>query len=107
MQAQRETPLRYTFFAIDVAVGRHILSSDADVPAFIDIGGGDESFVRLSWPQKIGPPTLVLEKAPAVVARKEVRFVVYIDPKEVVSTSVPKTDPRVTQEPHFKQREVN
>lgn len=97
---------RGRFFAINVAAGRHVLSSADGIPAFVDIRDGDESFVRLSWQQEIGEaPTLVLDKVPAVVAHNEMRFVIYIDPKEALSGSVPKTDPRLIPEPHFQRRE--
>ncbi|MGI9070321.1 MAG: hypothetical protein ACR2JB_03065 [Bryobacteraceae bacterium] len=97
---------RGTFFAINVTAGGHILSARNGVPSFVAVGAGDESFVRLDWQIEIGEqPTLVFDNVPAGVARNEMRFVVYIDSKQVMSSSVSKTDPRPTPELHLKRRD--
>lgn len=121
--SQRETPARSwlpimcdgtpvakikrgTFFAINVAAGHHVLSSSKGVPLSIDVPGGGESFVRLGWQIDVGePPTLVFDNVPAAVARNEMRFVVYIDSKEAMSSSVSKTNPRPPPERHLKRRD--
>jgi hypothetical protein len=51
------------------------------------------------------PQRWLFYKVPAGGARNEMGFVVYIDTKEVVSDSVPKTDPRPAPELHFKRRD--
>ena len=121
--SQRETPARSwllimcdgtpvakikrgTFFAINVAAGHHVLSSDKGAPLSLDVPAGGESFVRLGWQIGIGePPTLVFDNVPPPVARNEMRFVVYIDSKKVMSSSVSKTDPLPPPAPHLKVRD--
>lgn len=121
--AQRETPARSwlpilcdgtpvakikrgTFFALNVPVGRHVISSTTGVSSFVDVRAGHEYFVRLNWQLEHGePPILVFDSIPATVARNEMRFVVYVDSKEVMAGSVPKTDPRPAPELHFKRRD--
>ena len=121
--AQREAPVRSwlpimfdgtpvakikrgTFFAINVGAGRHVVGSTKGAPLFVDLQSGDESFVRLAWQIEVGePPTLVFDKVPAPVARNELRFVVYVESKEVMSSSVSKTDPRAPPEMHLKHRD--
>jgi hypothetical protein len=50
---------RGTFFAINVAAGRHVVSSINGIPSFVDLQGGDESLIRLDWQREVaGPPTL-------------------------------------------------
>jgi len=97
---------RGTYFALNVAPGRHVLSGENGVPAFVDVRAGDESFIRLEWVREIGEPaTLVLGNVNPDVARKEIRFLLYIDVKQVLSPSVSKADPRTPQEPHLKTRD--
>jgi hypothetical protein len=85
---------RGTFFAINVTAGRHILSASKGVPLFVDVPSGNESFVRIDRQIEVGePPSLVFDSVAARVARNEMRFVVYIDSKEVMSNLVPKPDP--------------
>lgn len=97
---------RGRFFAINVAAGHHFLSSSKGVPLSVDVPRGGESFVRLGWQIDIGePPILVFETVPPPVARNEMRFVVYIDSKRVMSSSVSKTNPRPPPEPRLKRRD--
>ena len=123
--AQRETPVRSwrpiscdgtvvakirrgTFFEVNVAPGRHGLSERNGVPLFVEVKAGAESFVRLDQEIEIGePPAPVLSNVPPEVARSEMRFVLYIDPKEVLSPSVSKSDPTAHREPQLRTRDEN
>jgi hypothetical protein len=123
MYAQRETPIRSsllimcdgrpvakikrgTFFAINIAAGRHVLSTRKGVPLFVDVPSDNESFVRIDRQIEVGEsPTLVFDSVAARIARNEMRFVVYIDSKEVMSSLVPKTDPRPPPEMRLKNRD--
>ena len=97
---------RGNFFAINVAAGKHMLSGGKGVPLFVDSPAGSEAFVRLAWQVEIGEPqTLVFDNVPARVGRNELRFVVYIEPKQALSNSVPKTDPHPPPELQFKPRD--
>lgn len=63
---------------------------------------------RLDWRMEIGEPaTLVLSQVRLDLARKEMRFLSYIDSKEVLSRSVSKVDPRASPEQHLKSRDEN
>jgi len=97
---------RGNFFAINVPPGRHMLSVANGVGTFVNATVGNDSFVRLDSQIEIGEsPALVMGKVDPAVARQEMRFVLYIDPKQVLSTSVSKADPRPPVEPRLKSRE--
>jgi hypothetical protein len=99
---------RGTFFAVSVAPGRHVLSDEKGIPGFVNVRAGDESFVRLDWQIEIGEPaTLVLSNVRPDLARKEMRFLSYIEAKEVLSRSVSNVDPRASPELHLKSRDEN
>src|SRR5262249_3174102 len=94
-----------TFFAIDVAPGRHVLYLKDGVPAFIDLKPGDEAFVRIASQMNLGQPTVpVLDKVNPKLASKEMQFLSYIDARQVLSTLVSKVDPRRPPEMHLKMR---
>jgi hypothetical protein len=93
------------FFVINVAPGRHVLQQSKGVPAFVEAGSGDEKFVRLGFQIENGEPrVLVFDKVHPDVANNELRFLSYIDAKQVLSPSVSKIDPRPRPEPHLKVR---
>jgi hypothetical protein len=96
---------RGSFFAINVPPGRHALSIVKGVGTFVAAAAGNDSFVRLDAQIEIGrPPTLVMGKVDPAVARQEMRFVLYIEPKQVLSPSVSTSDPRTSLEPRLKPR---
>jgi hypothetical protein len=95
------------FFAIDVPPGRHALSTETGVPAFVDVHAGEEAFVRLDWSYQEGrPPVPVLAAVPPDQARKEMMYLSYIDAKRALSPSVPRTDPREPAQLRLKRREA-
>jgi len=97
---------RGTYFLLNTAPGRHVLSREKGVPVFVDVRAGSESFIRLDWQMEIGEPTTpVLSSVPPDVALKEMRFLLYIDAKQVLSTSVSMADPRTPPEPRLKARD--
>ena len=51
------------------------------------------------------PSSVVFDNVHPSAASQEMRFVVYIVAKDILSTSVPKTDPRPPPDVHFKKRE--
>ncbi|HZQ54163.1 MAG TPA: hypothetical protein VFB14_18315 [Bryobacteraceae bacterium] len=80
---------RGTFFAVNVKPGRHVLSYGNGVPAFVDVATGQETFLRLDYQVEIGEPaTQVLSKINPDLARKEMRFVIYIDAKAARSLAL-------------------
>lgn len=109
---QRETPVRSWFpvscdgivvaeikrgrlFAINVGPGRHMLSEEKGVPAFVDASAGRDSFIRLNWHIEVGQPAIpVWEIVAPSNARRDMLDLTYIDVGRVLSKSVPKKDPR-------------
>jgi hypothetical protein len=84
---------RGTYFAINVAPGRHTLFVQGGVPLSVDTQSGEDSFVRLDWNYKIDrPPIPVLARVRAAEARREMRFLRYVNSKRVHSSLVSKTD---------------
>lgn len=97
---------RGTFFAINVAPGRHVLSDGKSVPAIIDVRSGEETFVRLDWVFLEGEPaTPVFSKVAASVAARDMIYLPYIDANKVLSISVSKTDPRTPPQLRLKTRD--
>jgi hypothetical protein len=97
---------RGTFFALNVTPGRHLLARKNGAPTIVNMKAGTEMFVRLDQQVRVGEPTVqVLDTVPQVVAPKEMRFLVYIDAKQVLSPSVSKADPRPPKEMHLKRRD--
>jgi len=93
---------------LNVVPGRHVLSRENAVPAFVDVKAGSESFIRLDSHMEIGQPaTPVFSKVHPDVARQEIRFLLYIDMKQVLATSVSRADPRTPPEPRLKTRNEN
>ena len=83
------------FFAINVPPGRHTLDVERGVSTFLDVHSGEDAFVRLDWNYEMGrPPISILSVIHADQARKEMRYLSYINAKKALSSSVPKTDPR-------------
>lgn len=120
--AQRETPARSwlpiscdstivaklkrgSFFAVNVAPGRHVLSDEKGIPVFVDARSGEESFVRLDWHMDVDRPAIpMLRVVPPTYARKEMMYLRYIDAGKVLSRSVPKADPRELPQLRLKRR---
>jgi hypothetical protein len=97
---------RGTFFAIDVAPGRYSLDVQNGASLIIEARPDEESFIRLDWIYEVGQrPVLTLSRIPASVARNEMRFLSYVSPGKVHSSSVPKTDPREPQTRQLKTRD--
>lgn len=85
-----------TFFAVDVEPGKHVLNmARGGLPVFLDVLAGEETFVKIGW-RKIGdaPAIPLLSVVGASHARREIVGTRYIDANKVLSTSVPKRDPR-------------
>ncbi|HVX65789.1 MAG TPA: hypothetical protein VHA11_04260 [Bryobacteraceae bacterium] len=86
---------RGTVVAINVPPGRHTLSTQTGVPVSVEVRSGEESFVRLDWHFEEGhAPIPVLSVVSSERARREMKYLSYIDATRVLSASVPKTDPR-------------
>ncbi len=97
---------RGTFFAVNTTEGRRIISTSKGVPLFVDLKAGQQAFVRLGMRAEVGElSTVVFDSMPPRVASQEMRFVLYIEAKDVLSASVPKTDPRPAPDMPFKKRE--
>lgn len=62
--------------------------------------------MRLDQQIETGEPAVsVLDVVPRAVAPKEMRFLMYIDVKQVLAPSVSKVDPRPPKEMRLKRRE--
>lgn len=99
---------RGTFFVLNVAPGRHLLTQKNGGLTIVNVIAGTEAFVRLDQQVEIGEPTVqVLDIVPRVVAPREMRFLAYIDAKQVLSPLVLKADPRPPKEMRLKRRDGN
>ena len=95
-----------TFFAIDLASGRHALFLEKGVPLSIDVHPGEEFFVRLDWNYRIDrPPIPVLVKVVQAEARTEMKYLSYVSTKRVHSSLVLKTDPSPPVRPQLRTRD--
>ncbi|MBZ5601497.1 MAG: hypothetical protein LAO79_04245 [Acidobacteriia bacterium] len=94
------------FFAIDVPAGRHALFVERGVPVSFDVRPGEELFVRLDWNHAMDrAPIPVLLKIDAAAARREMRFLSYVESKKIHSDLVAKTDPSPAPEPRLRTRD--
>jgi hypothetical protein len=95
-----------TFFAVDLEPGQYVLSLERGVPIVIDAHSSEASFVRLDWHYGMErAPIPVLSKAPEKQARKEMKFLIYISPRQVHSSLVPRSDPDPPVEPRLHTRD--
>lgn len=121
--SQRETPARSwtpivcdgktvadvkrgVFFAVNVGPGRHSLWIADGVPVTVEVLSGAEVFVRLDWDYDVRrSPIPVLNTVAGERAKKEMRFLRYVDTKRIHSTTVPGSDPRPAENPKLRSRE--
>jgi len=121
--SQRETPARLwmtivcdgeriaevkrgVFFAVNVRPGRHSLSLADGVPLSVKVRSGEEAFVRIDWSHDVRrPPIPVLNSVVEESAKREMRFLSYVDAKRIHSTAVPAVDPRQPENLRLKTRE--
>jgi hypothetical protein len=97
---------RGTFFAITLQPGQYTFLSESGVPLPVDPHSGEELFLRLDWNYGVGrPPIPVLSKVRESEARKEMRYLSYINSKRVHSSLVSKTDPSPAVQPELRRRE--
>jgi hypothetical protein len=95
------------FFAINVPPGRHALTPGTGVPAFVEVRSGGEVFVRLDWNFEVGRrPIPVLTAVRPDQAHKQMVYLSYVNPRKVLSNSVPTTDPREPAQLRLKGRGV-
>jgi hypothetical protein len=92
------------FFIINVEPGRHEISEEKGVPAFVDVRSGKKAFVRLEWRNgELGGPALpVWEEVTQSAAHDDMIYLGYIDADKVVSKLVPSTEPR--EAPRLRRR---
>ncbi len=121
--AQRETPARsWTpvvcngeniaevrrgfFFAVNLRPGRHFLSVENGVPISIDVRPGVETFVRIDWNYDVRrSPIPVLSSVVEERAKKEMRFLSYIETARIHSLAVSNAAPRPSVSPQLKTRQ--
>jgi hypothetical protein len=95
-----------TFFAITLQPGQYTFLGERGVPLSVDTHSGEELFLRLDFNYGVGrPPIPVLSKVRRGEARKEMKYLSYINPKRVHSGLVPKTDPSPSVQPELRRRE--
>jgi hypothetical protein len=96
---------RGTFFAVDVPPGQHSVSLENGVPAILRASPGGECYVRLDWSLHINRrPVPALSVVPHEQARREIRFLTYIEGRRIVSPAVLRADPRTTEDARLKRR---
>ena len=62
--------------------------------------------MRIGQQIEIGEPaTLVLDSVPGRLAQNEMRFLMYVGVKAIISSLVPNADPRPSPDMHLKRRE--
>jgi hypothetical protein len=94
-----------TFFAVNVAPGKHALLTEGGVPSFVDLAAGKEIFVRLDWDYGIGrPPIAVFSQVDPADAQREMKYLSYVGVKRLHSSLVPKADPRQEVQPRLRTR---
>lgn len=94
------------FFAVNLRPGRHFLSVSDGVPVSVDVASDEEAFVRVDWNQDVRrPPIPVLSSVAVDRAKKEMRFLNYVDRKRIHSMAVPGTDPRPPEHLQLRTRE--
>ncbi len=81
-----------------------MLGTENGAPLIIHVEKDKDSFVRLDWEYRSdGPPIPVLSAMEHTQARREMRYLSYIDSSKILARSVPTNDPNPEQ-PQFKRR---
>jgi hypothetical protein len=94
------------FFALNLHEGRYALSLTDGVPISVEVSPATETFVRINWSHDVrGSPIPVLSRVEQERAKREMRFLSYIDTKRIHSTAVSRVDPRPAESPQLKTRE--
>ena len=97
---------RGKLFAIELRPGRYTLAPASGTPLVVKLRSGEESFIRLDWIYDAGQrPVPVLSIMRPEQARREMKYLSYIDANKVRSGTVPKTDPRPPEPLQFKKRD--
>src|SRR5262245_24639610 len=93
------------FIGANVRPGRHSLTLADGVPISVEVRSGAEAFVRIDWSHDIRrQPIPVLSSVVEETARREMRFLSYVDGKRIHSTLVLREDPRPPENPQLKTR---
>ena len=121
--AQRETPARSWmpigcdgqniaevkrgfFFSMNLRPGRHLLSLEDGVPISIDVRPAVETYVRVDWNYDVRrSPIPVLSSVTEERAKKEMRFLSYVETKRIHSPTVSNADPRPSVSSQLKTRQ--
>jgi hypothetical protein len=83
-----------TYFIINEPAGQYMLFVEKGVPLSIDTRTGGPSFIRLDWNYGMGrPPIPVLATVRQRDARKEIKYLSYINSKRVHPALCPKVIP--------------
>jgi hypothetical protein len=78
------------FFALNVRPGRYTLSLADGVPVSVDVRPRGEAFVRIDWSHHVRRrPIPVLNTVASERAKRELRFLSYVDSGRIHSTAVP------------------
>ncbi|BDC52903.1 hypothetical protein F183_A52180 [Bryobacterales bacterium F-183] len=122
MYAQRDTPARSwltvfcndtpvakikkgRFFALALPAGSYTLGIGQGVPYPLTVQSARDQYIRVEWHHHMGrAPIPALSEVREEVARKEMRFLSYVEAKQIESQRVPPQDPRPAQDPQFRQR---
>src|SRR5262249_5773474 len=93
------------FVAVNVRPGRHFLSVADGVPLSIEVLTGSEAFVRIDWNHDVRrQPIPILNSVAEEQAKRELRFLNYVQIKRIHSTAVPRVDPRPPESPQLRTR---
>jgi hypothetical protein len=93
------------FFIVNVRPGRHSLSLADGVPVSVEVRSGGEVFVRIDWSHDVRrQPIPVFNSVVEERAKREMRFLSYVEAKRIHSTAVAGADPRPPDNPQLKTR---
>jgi hypothetical protein len=94
------------FFAVKLPPGGHVFEAEGGVPFSADLRRGEDSYLRLDWNHGLGrAPISVLTQVDMAQARAEIRFLSYVDVKQIHSAIVFKADPTEMVAPQLRTRE--
>jgi hypothetical protein len=96
------------FFVMNAHPGPHVLIAGEGVPIVVDARANEKTFVRGARHIEFGPSgkvdTPVLEIMSPEQGELDLRFLVYVSPKQIFSSAVSKEDPFLQQTPKLKTR---
>jgi hypothetical protein len=98
---------RGTYFAVDVTPGPHVFAVQGGASVVIKAQPGENAYLRLGAHHETGQRAIpMLSAMHQDLAPKEMLYLSYIDASKIVSSSVPRKDPREAAELQLRTREA-